>query len=105
VLKNPLIKNHNNIYWHYPHYHSGSGMLPAGAVRSGNYKLIEWYEPLLLKNKNPLELFDLSNDIGETHNLADSLPEKAKELQYLLQQWRNDIGAQMPTVNKNATSN
>lgn len=105
VLKNLLINNHNNIYWHYPHYHNGSGMLPAGAVRSGNYKLIEWYEPLLLKNKNPLELFDLSNDIGETHNLADSLPEKAKELQYLLQQWRNDVGAQMPTVNKNATSN
>jgi len=100
VLKNPLAKQHDNLFWHYPHYHNGSGMVPAGAVRSGNYKLIEWYEPLLLKNKNPLELFDLSNDIGETVNLADSMPDKAKELQDLLHQWRQDVGAQMPTVNQ-----
>jgi len=103
VLKNPLVKQHDNLFWHYPHYHNGSGMVPAGAVRSGNYKLIEWYEPLLLKNKNPLELFDLSNDIGETHNLADSLPWKAKELQDLLHNWRKEVGAQMPTVNKRYT--
>ena len=30
-----------SLFWHYPHYHHGSGMVPAGAVRDGDYKLIE----------------------------------------------------------------
>lgn len=103
VLKNPDAKIHNALFWHYPHYHFGSGMKPAGAVRSGNYKLIEWYEPFLLENENAWELFDLENDISETRNLADSLPEKTEELKQLLHNWRNNVGAQMPTANQNAT--
>ncbi len=99
VLKDPKTNIHQNLFWHYPHYHDGSGMSPAGAVRSENYKLIEWYEPVLLNLENPVELFDLNNDIGETTNLADSLPDKANELRELLQNWRKETGAQMPVVN------
>lgn len=105
ALKDPKTEIHQNLFWHYPHYHGGSGMIPAGAVRSENYKLIEWYEPALLNQENPVELFDLNNDIGETTNLADSLPEKAIELRELLQNWRKEVGAQMPTINKNTTPN
>ena len=32
----------NALYWHYPHYH-GNGIGPQGAIRKGNYKLIEWF--------------------------------------------------------------
>ena len=103
VLKNQEVKIHENLYWHYPHYHFGSGMKPAGAVRSGKYKLIEWYEPLLVEKKNAWELFDLENDISETQNLSDSLPDKTEELKQLLHNWRNRTGAQMPVVNQNAT--
>jgi arylsulfatase A-like enzyme len=78
-------------------------MKPAAAVRSDNYKLIEWYEQSLRGGENAFELFDLEADPGETNNLADSLPEKAEELKSLLKDWREDVGAQMPTVNKNAT--
>ncbi len=102
VLKNNQIENHNNVFWHYPHYHGGSGMIPAGAVRSGNFKLIEWYEPKLLNSGNCVELFDLSKDQGETTNLSEQLPEKAAELKELLNNWRIEVDAQMPTINKNA---
>ena len=99
VLKNPDAQIHENLFWHYPHYHSGSGMIPAGAVRSGNYKLIEWFEKSLTNNNDAFELFDLENDKSETLNLRDSLPEKTEELKLLLQTWRKQVGAQMPTVN------
>lgn len=104
VLKDSETENHKNLFWHYPHYHSGSKMVPAGAVRSGNYKLVEWYESSLLEKENSFELFDLKNDESETTNLMDSLPEKAKELSELLNVWRIETGAQMPTINQSASS-
>ncbi len=105
VLYNPELTTRTKLFWHYPHYHSGSGMVPASAVRHGNYKLIEWLEPTLLNKPNQIELFDLENDIGEQINLCDSLPEKATALRKLLNEWKKNIGAQNPTVNKIATSN
>lgn len=100
VLKYPEEKIHDTFYWHYPHYHIGSGMKPAGAIRSGNWKLIEWYEDSLLGDKGKaVELYNLENDIGESVNLADSLRTVALELQNKLDSWRKDVDAQMPTVN------
>lgn len=96
---------HQNLFWHYPHYHNGSGMKPAGAVRNGRYKLVEWYEKSLSNDKNACELFDLENDKSETINLADSLPEITSGLKQLLHIWRTDVSAQMPTINKNAAPN
>ena len=101
VLKDNQVETHSNLFWHYPHYHGGSGMIPAGAVRSGDYKLIEWYEPKLLKQGNSVELFNLKNDQGEITDLSQQLPEKADELRELLNKWRLEVDAQMPTVNKN----
>ncbi|MFW6370771.1 MAG: sulfatase/phosphatase domain-containing protein, partial [Bacteroidota bacterium] len=100
-LKNPDKENHHTLFWHYPHYHAGSGMLPAGAVRSGKWKLIEWYEKSLLKDKEPaFELYDLENDPGESSNLAGKLKSKTEAMAGELKRWREDIKAQMPEVNK-----
>jgi len=93
----PLLEGHGQlnrqaIYWHYPHYH-GSGHKPAGAVRSGDFKLIEWFED------SSLELYNLKNDIGEKYNLAAAMPEKAAELKQRLQTWRRNINARMPSLN------
>ncbi|MFW5760051.1 MAG: sulfatase [Cyclobacteriaceae bacterium] len=87
--------NREALYWHFPHYHNG---MPGGVVRAGDYKLIERFEPMLLNQPGQLEVYNLAEDIGETTNLLDSLPEKAEELQQMLHQWRDQVGAQMMTV-------
>lgn len=101
VLKNPHTETHEKLFWHYPHYHGGSGMVPAGAVRSGNWKLIEWYEKSLLGEENSAyELYNLETDVGETNNLADSLKAKTKELAGELERWRENVQAQIPVPNE-----
>lgn len=80
------------LFWHYPHYH-GSGGAPYGAVRLGDFKLIEWYEDMRA------ELYNLKDDIGERIDLAAKMPEKTAELLKLLHGWREDVKAQMPTPN------
>ena len=88
----------NTLYWHYPHYHRGSGMEPAGAIRKGKYKLIVWYEELLMDASEPFELYNLGKDPGETNNLADDLPEKTEALYNDFKEWQNKVNAQMPEV-------
>ena len=94
LMKNSKAKlNRNTLYWHYPHYH-GSGLGPQGAIREGNYKLIEWFEKSIDNQKGAFELYDLVNDPGEQHNLADSLPQISSRLLNKLKTWRSNIGAQ-----------
>lgn len=82
------------IYWHYPHY-GNQGSAPSGAIREGDWKLIEWYE-----NGNT-ELFNLGEDISEKRNLSEVYPEKTKKLVTKLAIWRNLTGAKMPSFNPN----
>lgn len=92
----PLLKgdklSRGPLYWHYPHY-GNQGGAPSGAVRDGDWKLIEWFED------GRLELFNLRDDVGEKNNVGAAHPEKAKELQSKLVAWRKSVNAQMPTVN------
>ena len=62
----------------------------GGAVRYGDYKLIEYYE------NNTVQLFDLKNDPGEQHDLAVSNPAKVRELTDMLYAWRKEVRADMP---------
>lgn len=78
------------LYFHYPHYHQCD---PAGAVRLGRWKLIEYFAP------ERIELYDLNQDIGETHNLASEQPEMVERLRQDLLQWRERTGAAMPEPN------
>jgi len=78
------------IYWHYPHYHHST---PAGAVRAGDWKLIEFFED------GRLELYKLAEDISESRNLAASIPAKAAELREKLAAWRRQVNAAMPVPN------
>jgi uncharacterized sulfatase len=96
-LKTETPLPERNLYWHYPHYHNGP---PCGAIRSGKWKLIEWYEKSLLESgESPFELYDLENDISESVNLADSLKILTMKLSGDLQRWRKDVNAQMPVPN------
>ena len=63
----------------------------CGAIRVGDYKLIEYFED------GALELFNLKDDLGESKNLTASQPEKTEELHQRLKQWRKIINAPVPT--------
>ena len=94
----PLFRNvraslpRDALYWHYPHF-SNQGGRPGGAVRAGDWKLIENYE------FGDLELYNLANDIGESRNLAKSEPARAEKMRAMLKAWRNRVGATMPPPN------
>jgi arylsulfatase A-like enzyme len=82
------------IYWHFPGY-LGAGAdgwrtTPAGAIRVGDYKLLEFFED------GHLELYNLKDDLSQQHDLAKSQPAKTKELHDKLLAWRTSIGAPMP---------
>jgi arylsulfatase A-like enzyme len=81
-----------SLFWHYPHYGNQGGR-PSGAVREGDWKLIEWYED------GQLELYNIRHDLSERYNLASLLPEKARELLGKLSAWREELGAVQPSPN------
>ncbi|MDH7481284.1 MAG: sulfatase [Armatimonadota bacterium] len=92
LLKQTGGINRKAVYWHYPHYHPG-GTSPAGAIRCGDWKLIEYFED------GRIELYNLKDDVGETTDLAAKMPEKAAELRTMLADWRKSVGAAMPAPN------
>lgn len=93
LLKDPKATlKRKALYWHYPHF-ANQGGRPGGSVRMGGWKLIERYED------GSLELYNLKDDIGETKNLAKTMPEKAKELLGMLKKWRKEVDANMPEPN------
>lgn len=75
------------IFWHYPHYGNQGGK-PGAAVRLGDYKLIEFFDPGLV------ELYNLAEDVGERENLAETMPEKVEEMLQLLHSWQKEVGAE-----------
>lgn len=86
------------LYWHYPHY-ANQGSKPGGAVREGDYKLIEFYED------GRRELFDVRKDPSESRNLIAEKPAVANALAAKLDAWRKDVGAKMPTPNPDYVPN
>jgi arylsulfatase A-like enzyme len=92
----PLLKgrelDRGPLFWHYPHY-GNQGGAPAGAVRDGDWKLVEWFED------GRIELFNLRADIGEKRDLARAEPAKAARLHATLKRWRAEVGAKMPEPN------
>jgi arylsulfatase A-like enzyme len=92
TLRGEVALDRVALYWHFPHYH-GSGNRPSGAVRAGDFKLIEWFED------GRVELYDLRHDIGEQVDLSDRMPEKTDELKAMLHAWRREVDARMPRPN------
>jgi arylsulfatase A-like enzyme len=85
----------DELFWHYPHHqhYQLGGTMPYSAIRKGDFKLIEFLDDMRV------ELYNLRDDIGEKHNLAAQMPEKANELRERLHAWRSEVDAQMPTPN------
>ena len=89
LLKGKANKMHEATYYHYPHRSNQKGS-PSSAIRDGDYKLI------VFLNDNRFELYDLKNDIGETHNLATELPALTDHLYKKLYEWWNEVDAKFP---------
>lgn len=92
LLRDPQTTFNRDLFWHYPHYHAG-GDGPYSAVRSGDWRLIEFHED------GSLALYNLANDLSESHNLVDAKPRQTERLQAKLDAWRAAVDAQMPTPN------
>ena len=86
------------LYWHFPAYLQGSTRrhgpfrtTPSGAVRMGDWKLIEYFDD------GTLELYNLTKDMGETSNLAKQQPKQTARLHAMLKAWRRATDAPVPT--------
>ena len=74
------------LYWHYPHY-SNQGGFPGGAIRDGRYKLVERFED------GRVHLYDLQEDVGETRDLAPTMPDRVRDLRERLHAWYAEVDA------------
>ncbi|MCR9197635.1 MAG: sulfatase [Planctomycetaceae bacterium] len=87
-----LVKRpREEMVFHFPHYQSGDG--PHSALFLGNYKLMKFYET------ERLALFDIAADISEQNDLSTQQPQKVKELDKLLEQYLQEVDAQMAVSN------
>ena len=89
-----------SLFWHMPVYLEATAATraegpwrttPAGAMRRGRWKLLEFFED------GRLELYDLGADEGEQHDLSSSQPEVVAQLHGELVRWRTQVGAPVPT--------
>ncbi len=83
------------FFWHFPHYNNQGGR-PGGAMRDGDWKLVEYYDA-----PDAPELYQLSGDVGERTNLAAREPDRVREMRAALSAWRTTIQAQTNTPNPN----
>lgn len=93
LLEGKKKLNRDAIYWHFPHYSNHGMQSPGGAIRCGDYKLIEYFE------NGTVQLFNLNDDIGEQNDLAATNPEMVRKLKKRLHNWRASINAHMMDPN------
>ena len=86
VLRGDSALDREALFWHYPHY-SNQGGFPGGAVRVGEWKLIEDYED------GQVRLFHLGRDLGERNNVAGRYPGRVEQMRSRLHQWYETVGA------------
>jgi arylsulfatase A-like enzyme len=89
------------LIWHFPNFWGplarpgpveGPGMGPSSTIRRGDWKLIYYHAD------QRFELFHLSEDLGEKHNLASREPGRVRELAAELSRELERYGASLPIV-------
>lgn len=86
LLKGGAAPAREALYWHFPHY-GNQGGFPGGAIRMGDWKLVENYED------GSVELFNLKRDEGEKTNLAGQEAERVRSMRAKLHAWYREVGA------------
>lgn len=113
LLKGQKSLNREAVYWHFPAYLQGNSpgardvkfrTRPVSVIRKGKWKLLQFIEEWTLDggwkkidSNNSVELYDLSNDLGEKNNLAHINKTKRNELLKQLQNWQKKVNAPIPT--------
>ncbi len=90
----PTRYDKRNLYWNYPNLwggNEGPGIGSTCTVRRGDWKLIYYYET------GKKELFNITNDIGETANRAEQNPRLVKKLSKELGKFLRGADAQRPS--------
>lgn len=78
-----------SLYWHYPHYGNQGGE-PSSIIRSGEWKLIHYYED----GRN--ELYNLKKDMSETTDVSSENAGLTSKLHDQLFYFLDEAGARFP---------
>lgn len=93
LLGNKTNYNSRALVWHFPNLwgNEGQGIGTTSAIRKGDWKLVYYYDT------GKKELFNITNDIGETKDLSASKPKLAKKLSIELGRYLRKVRAQRPS--------
>ncbi|WP_147676492.1 sulfatase [Algibacter pacificus] len=102
ILEGKEEKLERSLFWHFPIYLQAYNVndnenrdplfrtRPGSVIRKGDWKLHYYFED------DGVELYNLSEDIGEKNNLVDTHSEKKEELLKILKAWWEETGAPLP---------
>jgi arylsulfatase A-like enzyme len=96
-----------DLFWYQPFYDQIWLHTPSAVIRSGRYKLIEYFGDWVddrTREYHPepkLELFDLEADLGEQNDLSARDPKRTAALRQKLHRWIASCGAKIPAPNPN----
>ena len=102
VLEEDVQVFERPLFWHFPIYLQAYNVndnenrdplfrtRPGSVVRKGDWKLHYYFED------DGIELYNLSEDIGERNNLVEKNPEKKEELLKILKKWWEETEAPIP---------
>ena len=109
-LKSLLLQkdtlDRNTLYCYPPLYDIQWGATPSAIIREGDYKLIHFFgDHIDLEDSSryitepKTVLYNLADDMSETQDLSQEMPELTRRLEINLLHWIDSMGAELPTLN------
>ncbi|HKJ78759.1 MAG TPA: sulfatase [Prolixibacteraceae bacterium] len=108
----PLLEGRSvgqrELFWYMPLYDPQWGASPAAVMRDGEYKLV-WFFGDYIEKENDfnyipegrVELYNLTEDLSETNDLSEELPDKTQKMKDRLYEWIQEMGEDTCELNPN----
>ncbi len=74
---------HDTLYWRF-RFPPAQPALYRRAIRQGDWKLVK-------NGREPLALYNLTNDVGEKNNLADEQPKRVRKMEAAWKKWDSEL--------------
>lgn len=87
-----ILWSREDLHWHFPHYRQYEDVRPYSIVRSGDWKLIRFWE-------GRIQLYNLRDDPAEERDLSGLQPETTETLLRRLNEWIKETNAVVPKKN------